>query len=86
MSDELHQDVWSKQFYKALEAVGKLTEVEKLRLANILIAVSGVKENPPPLKREIPPYDPRPLRSVSGGYQPIKSETSGEIKSPPKKL
>ena len=89
MSDELHQDVWSKQFHKALEAVGKLTEVEKLRLANILIAVSDVKEKHSstsvPLKREIPPYDPQPLRNVSGGYQPVKSETSGEIKSPPKK-
>ena len=83
-------DVWSKQFYKALEAVGKLTEVEKLRLANILIVVSGIEEkhnsaNSTTLKREIPPYDPRPLRNVSGGYQPVKSETSGEIKSPPKK-
>lgn len=81
----MSDDIWSKQFYKALEAVGKLTEVEKLRLANILIAVSDIKEKSTPLKREIPPYDPRPLRDVSGGYQPVKSETSGEIKSPPKK-
>ena len=63
----MSDDIWSKQFYKALEAVGKLTEVEKLRLANILIAVSDVKEKPTPIKREIPPYDPRPLRSISGG-------------------
>ena len=55
----MSDDIWSKQFYKALEAVGKLTEVEKLRLANILNAVSGVKENPTPLKREIPP-PPKP--------------------------
>jgi len=110
MSDQ----IWSKQFYKALEAVGKLTEVEKLRLANILIAVSDIEEKhnsvtPAPLKREIPPYDPRPLRDVEHyvhtltveqlpkhtngselykdkGYQPVKSETSGEIKNPPKKL
>lgn len=87
----MNDEVWSKQFYKVLEAVGKLTEVEKLRLANILIAVSDNKEkhssaNPTPLKREILPYDPQPLRNVSGGYQPIKSENSGEIKSPPKKL
>lgn len=86
----MNDDIWSRQFYKALEAVGKLTEVEKIRLANILIAVSDIEEKhssvkPTPLKREIPPYDPRPLRTVSGSYQPVKSETSGEIKSPPKK-
>lgn len=86
----MNDEIWSKQFYKALEAVGKLTDVEKIRLANILIAVSDIEEKrssakPTPLKREIPPYDPHPLRSV-GGYQPIKSEYSGEIKSPPKKL
>ena len=84
MNDDVHQDTWSKQFYKALGAVGKLTEVEKLRLANILIAVSDIKEKAAPLKRKIPPYNPHPLRNVSGGYQPIKSENSGEIKSPPK--
>lgn len=81
----MNDDIWSRQFYKALEAVGKLTEVERLRLANILIAVSDIKEKATPLKREILPYDPQPLRNVSGGYQPIKSENSGEIKSPPKK-
>ena len=81
----MNDEIWSKQFYKALEVVGKLTGVEKLRLANILIAVSDVKEKATPLKREILPYDPQPLRNVSGGYQPIKSETSGEIKNPPKK-
>ena len=85
----MNDDIWSRQFYKALEAVGKLTEVEKLRLANILVAVSYNKEkhssdNSIALKREIPPYNPHPLRSV-GGYQPVKSETSGEIKNPPKK-
>ena len=85
----MNDEIWSRQFYKALEAVGKLTEVEKLRLANILIAVSDTKEkhssaNSAPIKREIPPYNPHPLRNVSGGYQPIKSENSGEIKSPPK--
>ena len=80
----MNDDIWSRQFYKALEAVGKLTDVEKIRLANILIAVSGIKEKATPLKREILPYDPHHLRNVSGGYQPIKSENSGEIKSPPK--
>lgn len=45
---------WSKQFYKALEAVGNLTEQERLKLGNMLIALSGVKSNlnfdniPPP--------------------------------------
>lgn len=86
----MSDDIWSKQFYKALEAVGKLTAIEKLRLASILIAVSEVKEkhsstDSTSLKREIPPYDPNPLGNV-GGYQPVKSETSGEIKNPPKKL
>ena len=80
----MNDNIWTKQFYKALEAVGKLTEVEKIRLANILIAVSDTKEKHTPIKREIPPYNPHPLRNVSGGYQPIKSENSGEIKSPPK--
>ena len=85
----MNDDIWSSQFYKALEAVGKLTDVEKIRLANILIAVNDIEgklisAKPAQLKREIPPYDPHPLRSV-GGYQPIKSEYSGEIKNPPKK-
>ena len=62
----MNDDIWSKQFYKALEAVGKLTEVEKLRLANILIAVSDAKENLPPLKREIPP-PPKPPKTRKVG-------------------
>ena len=44
MSDEVSKDVWSKQFYKALEAVGNLTEQERLKLGNMLITLSGVKE------------------------------------------
>ena len=40
----MNDEIWSKQFYKALEAVGKLTEVEKIRLANILIAVNDIEE------------------------------------------
>ena len=40
----MNDDIWSKQFYKALEAVGKLTEVEKIRLANMLIAVNDIEE------------------------------------------
>lgn len=81
----MSEENWSKQFYKALEAVGNLTEQERLKLGNMLIALSGVKEKQITLKREIPPYNPNPLRNV-GGYQPIKSENQGEIKSPPKKL
>lgn len=80
MSDE----IWSKQFYKALEAVGNLTEQERFKLGNMLIALSDVKVKPVSLKREVPPYDPRP-RLMGQGYQPLKSEISGEIKSPPKK-
>jgi len=44
MSDEVSKDIWSKQFYKALEAVGNLTEQERLKLGNMLITLSGVKE------------------------------------------
>lgn len=44
MSDEVPKDIWSKQFYKALEAVGNLTEQERLKLGNMLVALSGVKE------------------------------------------
>lgn len=51
----MSDDIWSKQFYKALEAVGKLTEVEKSRLANILLTTSGVKKEVDSPKREIPP-------------------------------
>lgn len=46
----MNDDIWSKQFYKALEAVGKLTVIEKLRLASILIAVSDIKE------KQLPQY------------------------------
>ena len=43
MSEDLSKDVWSKQFYKALEAVGNLTEQERLKLSNMLITLSGIK-------------------------------------------
>lgn len=106
----MNDDIWSRQFYKALEAVGKLTEVEKIRLVNILIAVSAIEEkhssvNPAPLKREItmclrsdehsahaltveqlPKHTNGAELYKDKGYHPDKSETSGEIKSPPKKL
>ena len=83
MSDEVPKDIWSKQFYKALEAVGNLTEQERLKLGNMLIALSSVKEkhsNVGSTSRCTP--TPRP---TGQGYQPVKSETLGEIKSPPKK-
>ena len=70
MSEDLSKDVWSKQFYKALEAVGNLTEQERLKLGNMLIALSGVKEKhsnvgstsrctPIP-----PPHEPPPNRKA----------------------
>lgn len=46
MSEDLSKDIWSKQFYKALEAVGNLTGQERLKLGNMLIALSSVKEKP----------------------------------------
>lgn len=39
----MSDDIWSKQFYKALEAVGNLTEQEKLRLGEMLVSLHGVK-------------------------------------------
>lgn len=63
MSDQ----IWSRQFYKALEAVGKLTEFEKIRLANILVAVSDVKKGQTHFEYEIPP-PPKPpeTRNLKG--------------------
>lgn len=43
MSEDLSKENWSKQFYKALEAVGNLTEQEKLRLGEMLVSLHGVK-------------------------------------------
>ena len=86
MSDEVPKDIWSKRFYKALEAVGNLTEQERLKLGNMLIALSGAKEkhsNIVSVSRCTP--IPPPPRPTGQGYQPVKSETLGEIKSPPKK-
>ena len=50
MSDEVSKDIWSKQFYKALEAVGNLTEQEKLFLGEMLVSLSG---NSPLPKRDV---------------------------------
>lgn len=46
----MSDDIWSKQFYKALEAVGNLTEQEKLFLGEILVSLSG---NSPLPKRDV---------------------------------
>ena len=82
----MSEENWSKQFYKALEAVGNLTEQERLKLGNMLIALSGVKEKPSNVgsTSRCTPILPTP-RPTGQGYQPVKSETLGEIKSPPKK-
>ena len=86
MSDEVPKDIWSKQFYKALEAVGNLTEQERLKLGNMLITLSSVKEKHSNVgsASRCAPITPSP-RPTGQGYQPVKSETLGEIKSPPKK-
>ena len=86
MSEDLSKENWSKQFYKALEAVGNLTEQERLKLGNMLIALSGAKEKPSNVgsASRCTPILPTP-RPTGQGYQPVKSETLGEIKSPPKK-
>lgn len=86
MSEDLSKDIWSKQFYKALEAVGNLTEQERLKLGNMLVTLSSVKEKPTNVgsASRCTPILPTP-RPTGQGYQPVKSETLGEIKSPPKK-
>ena len=82
----MSEDIWSKQFYKALEAVGNLTGQERLKLGNMLISLSSVKEKPTNVgsASRCTPILPPP-RPTGQGYQPVKSETLGEIKSPPKK-
>lgn len=87
----MSEENWSKQFYTALEAVGNLTEQERLKLGQMLMALSSFKENPK-FVRNIPPHDPRPLRSenntvnnIGQGYQPIKVSSDETLQSPPKK-
>ena len=46
----MNDGIWSKQFYKALEAVGNLTEQEKLFLGEMLVSLSG---NSPLPKRDV---------------------------------
>ena len=86
MSEDSSKDVWSKQFYKALEAVGNLTGQERLKLGNMLVTLSSVKVKPTNVgsASRCTPILPTP-RPTGQGYQPVKSETLGEIKSPPKK-
>ena len=50
MSEDSSKDVWSEQFYKALEAVSKLSEQEKLFLGEMLVSLSG---NSPLPKRDV---------------------------------
>ena len=61
----MSEDVWSKQFYKALEAVGNLTEQERLKLGNMLIALSSVK-NTSVSRSSLPDRnaEPLPLRQL----------------------
>ena len=40
----MSDDIWSKKFYDALEAVSKLSEQEKLRLGEMLVSLSSVKK------------------------------------------
>lgn len=61
----MSEDVWSKQFYKALEAVGKLTEQERLKLGNMLIALIPIK-NMSVSRKPLPDRnaEPLPLRQL----------------------
>ena len=56
----MNDEIWSNQFYKALIVVGKLTEEEKLRLGNILIALNGVK-SVSVSKNQLPDRNAKPL-------------------------
>ena len=78
----MSDDIWSKQFYKALEAVGNLTEQERFKLGNMLLALNSIKDKHTSLKRG--EHDVT-LRSAGQGYQPVKSSCDDNIKSPPKK-
>lgn len=61
----MNDEIWSRQFYKALEAVGKLTEVEKLRLGNMLTTLIHVN-NMPVSRNPLPDrnVEPLPLRQL----------------------
>ena len=61
----MNDEIWSKQFYKALEAVGNLTGQERLKLGNMLIALSPVKNISVP-RSPLPDRnaEPLPLRQL----------------------
>ena len=65
MSEDLSKDVWSKQFYKALEAVGNLTEQERNRLGEMLVSLSSIK-NTSVSRSPLPDRnaEPLPLRQL----------------------
>ena len=65
----MSEENWSKQFYKALEAVGNLTEQERLKLGNMLIALSVVKE-----KYDFDSEVPLPARITTEGWKPSDKE------------
>ena len=69
MSDEVPKDIWSKQFYKALEAVGNLTEQEKHRLGEMLVSLSSIKE-----KYDFDSEAPLPARLTTEGWKPSDKE------------
>lgn len=84
MNDESSKDVWSKQFYKALEAVGNLTEQERLKLGNMLIALSSYKENPKFLTREVSLPEIEPLRTSRSGHYAPEGKVPNFVPPPPK--
>ena len=69
MSEDLSKDVWSKQFYKALEAVGNLTEQERNRLGEMLVSLSSIKE-----KYDFDSEVPLPARITTEGWKPSYKE------------
>ena len=74
MSDEVSKENWSKQFYKALEAVGNLTEQERLKLGNMLIALSGVKEKPSNIGSISRGYTARGIQVTPSPRPPIQQD------------
>ena len=65
MSEDSSKDVWSEQFYKALEAVGNLTEQERNRLGEMLVSLSSIK-NTSVSRSPLPDRnaEPLPLRQL----------------------
>lgn len=65
----MNDEIWSKKFYKALEAVGDLTEQEKIRLGEMLVSLSSIKE-----KYEFDSEVPLPARITTEGWKPSDKE------------